>query len=597
MENSEKINTCKTLLSYIINGFIIDDEKVPGLSETSELSNIDNTMLHIAVGIFCANNNIIITIDGDIDILPGMLGGAKGDDMDLVRRIANEEYPVDHPTITVKPKKIKSTIYNFLFVTTSVLSLALSTKSVYYLFEHTFKHKLDILEKSGNRLVGLVQNSPSPTLTSDYNDIFDLVGQYTKESQKTTEQMSSDLVLQEFTLNFSEYYEKLKGLNQTQLQLIIPPLDNPDFTSLAGLTKPVGSVLNIFRSGMSYMYEVRESGLESLLYNNEIYEKVQIQYEKTRDINIELQKLVTDFTKTIKNDISDVYRETEKPVLTQLTNALGDFVTKFRNGEPSTYDVAKTKLGLLKAIMDGVTRTTVTATTESTNVYNAIMTFSLHITDITGSIQTQVYITSCIYSFFQFILYLIYIKLIEKKVKIDDYNEILREIIPIIDDTVKDYFQRYRLEKGEPLKVLTELFIRKFYEKIINPNSGLIDYGPTARETIEANKEDIRKYIMDSIDILVEGRSRDPLLDFFLGQIFGQNNTFGYGELANMKKLIKIILKDPEDPSSTVAIRGGKKYYKNRRTRRRKTRKTRRHKTRKTRRHKRSRMNRRTRRN
>jgi len=591
MENSEKINTCKMILSLITNGFIIDDKQVPGLSD---LSDIDNKMLYIAVAMFCANNNVTITNDGDIDILPIMSGG--GEDDELIKSIANYNYNIAPATMSVKPKNSKLMLYKFIFMITFILNLALGLRVMFYLYENTVHEKMTIMSNSGERLVTLVKNYPSEGLILDYEHVLKLMNEYNSLT-KVDEQSSTDIVATGFAENIYEQYNKLQSLKMTrQLQLEnIPELKNPDTISLDGLISPIGGILNIYRSGMKHIFELRESKLEELLYNNEIYQKVQTEYQNTREITEEMQQNYKNFMETIKKDTNQLQQKIKQPVIETLTDSLSGLVSGFFSKQPSTIDVARSKSVLLTEIITVWSRIMVNAPIETSNVMSAVTIFAANISNMTGLIQEQVYISAAIYGFFQFIVFLIYTKMIEKKITVNDFNQIAKEIEPIVQESVDEYFDKHYLDKSEALEVLTDIFIQKFYEKIVNPESGLINYETNVTETIKKNKEDIKKYILSSIDKIVSEHSRNDILFNMFDVIKGQNNIFGEKELANINKLLSIIFKEETDYDMIDTqlriedVRGGKKSNTNRKTKKHK-------KTKRTKRNKRSRMNKRTRR-
>jgi predicted Zn-dependent protease len=186
-------------------------------------------------------------------------------------------------------------------------------------------------------------------------------------------------------------------------------------------------------------------------------------------------------------------------------------------------------------------------------------------------IQDQIYISCALYSFFQYILFLIYIKFIEKKITVKDFNQISEKIDTIVQESVKEYFNKYNVDKTDALIVLTDIFIQRFNDAIMNPNSGLINYGENVEETIKTNKKDIRKFILNTIDKIVMEHSRDDILSQMFNVVFGQNNIFGEKELANINKLLTIIYKEEtnynEIHSNRLQIEdssGGKKRNKNR---------------------------------
>ena len=540
MDNSEKIKNCKTILSFIINGFVIDGNEVPGLSD---LSDVDNKMLYIAVAMFCANNNFVITTDGDIDIKP-MSGGSN--DIEIINSIVANPYDIERVTISVKPKNSKLMIYRFIFILLLILNTALGLRIMYYLFEHTSKEKYTIMSNSKERLVTLVKNYPSEALMLDYEHVLKLMNEYNSLTREI-EQTSTDIVATGFTDNISQQYNKLKSLKLTrQLQLEnIPELKNPDMITLDGLISPIKGILNIYRSSINYIVKLRESKIEELLYNNEIYQKIQLEYQNTREITEDMLKQYTDFMNAVKKDGNQIQQKITQPVMQTLTDTLSGFVSGFfTTSESSTVDIARAKYYLLQEIILVWTRIMATAPSETFNVMNAITIFYSNIFNMTGIIQEQVYISCALFSFFKFIIFLIYTRFIEKKITIKDYNKISKKIDTIVQETVNEYFDRYNIDKTDALIILTDIFIQKFYDNIMDPNSGLIDYGSDVRETIQTNKEDIRKYILSSIDKIVMDHSRDDILSNMFNIIFGKNNIFGEKELANINKLLTIIYKE-----------------------------------------------------
>jgi hypothetical protein len=573
MDNSEKIKNCKTIISLITNGFIIDDKKVPGLSDLSDLSDIDNKMLYLAVAMFCANNNFVITEDGDIDIKPIMSGGGK--DEELIKFIAATEYDVELATISVKPKNSKLMIYRFIYMLITILSLAAGLRVMFYLYENTFQEKMRIISNSRERLVTLVKNYPSEALILDYNHVLQLMNEYNTLTTET-QQTNTDLVVRGFTENIYQQYDKLKYLKMTtQLQLeYIPELKNPETVSLDGLTAPIKGILNVYRYCMIYIFKLRESKLEELLYNNEIYQKVQTEYQKTREITEDMINQYDKFIKSIKTDTDQSHTKLNQPVIEILTDSLSGLVTDFFSSKSSTFDVTRAKYNLLEEIIKVWSRIIVDAPRETSEVMRFITIFFANISNIVGLIQEQIYISCAIYSFFQYILFLIYTKMIEKKITVNDFYQISEKVQPIVQESVNEYFTRHNLDKTDALIVLTNIFIKKMYEKIMNPESGLINYGKNVEETIETNKEDIRNYIINTIDKIVTKHSRDDILSIMFNIIFGQNNIFGEKELAHINKLLTIIYKEDyvttqyvNNQSNRLQIKdssGGKKRNKNR---------------------------------
>lgn len=602
MENSEKINTCKIILSLITNGFIIDDKEVPGLSD---LSDIDNKMLYIAVAMFCANNNVKITEDGDLDFNTKTIMFGGDDDDPIVRDIiANSFGHVNKARIKVKAKNSKLMLYNFFYMITIILSSALGLRVMFYLYENTFQEKMTIMSNSRERLVTLVKTYPSEGLMLDYDHALKLMNEYNSLT-KVDEQSSTDIVAIGFAENMSDKLKSLKMTRQLQLENI-PELKNPDTISLDGLITPIECILNLYRRGMNHIFELRESKLEELLYNNEIYQKVQTEYQNTREITEEMQQTYKQFMESIKKDTNQFQQNIKQPVIESLTDSLSGFVSGFFTKQPSTIDVVRSKSALLTEIITVWSRIMVNAPIETSNVMSAVIIFAANISNMTGLIQEQVYISCAIYGFFQFILFLILTRMIEKNITVNDYTQIAEKIEPIVQETVNEYFNKHNLDKSKALEVLTAIFIQKFYEKITNPESGLIDYRKTVTETIKTNEKDIKNYILNSINKIVSDHSRDDILSNMFAIIFGSNNIFGENELANINKLLSIIYKEDmidtqadsgfqrrriEDDNNRIEyIDGGKKSIKNRKTKKHK-------KTKRTRRNKPSRMNRRTRRN
>jgi len=629
MENEKLIYTCERLLEYIINGFIIDDQVVFGLFTDTDLSisqlsvsDIDITIIKIAIVLFCINNdNISINTNGDIEIsavsktsTSKQYGGTKKEKINnLMKKLEDEPVSVHTPTTHVRANRGIYMIYRYLFLLISILSIASGLRALFYLYQNTMEAKWLIMSQSVDKLIFLSENFPSPDIVGDVDNLLELIQEYNKKYSGNTPETSTDLVLIE------SFATKIVDLKDSQLyipsQLDIPD-ENIDILTLIDLNKPIMSILHIYRHFMNYFFEFRQSQIEELLYNNEVYKKVEIYFHEKKKILEEVNQIFKTFQ-------DQILKEPQQLESTSFYKTLKNGITGYLSGESSTVDITRAKITLLKSIVDNWSKIMIKAPTETSYAISSISGFIKNITDIIGLIQEQILISTTIYSFFQFILYLIYQKFIYKKIPTADWEKIKNNFKPIVEESVKIYFSKYNVDKNdEALQKLTEIFIDLFHAKITDPTSGLINYGTTPEETIEQNKQEMQEYIISCIDFLVKNHSlRNDIIHNMIMFLFkSRPHLFTNDDLDPVYKLMTIYfeedsvdedissLKNPrnilrlqngeenDEKDDKIKIEGGKKHKKSRKTR---TIKTRRHKRSKiykrTRRHKRYKQHRRSR--
>jgi hypothetical protein len=618
MENDKLINTCKKLLEYTINGFIIDDQVVFGLfSDTdvsiSELSvsDIDITIIKIAIVLFCINNNnISINTDGDIEIdnINKMLtstkyGGTKKiRDVSAIVRSFNTEVHI--PTTHVRANKSVYMIYRFLFILISILSIATGLRSLFYLYQNTFEAKWLIMSQSVDKLISLSDNYPSKDVVEDVEHLFELINEYNNKSRDTdkpSETITDIALIESFTMKIAN----LKGSQLSiPLQLDMPD-DNIDTLTLMDFNKPIISILHIYRYYMNYFFKLRQSKLEELLYNNQVYIEVENYFNEKNKLFEEVNEIFNKFKEQVTKDTEQFNKTSYGEVF------LNTFTNLFSN-EPSTLDIARSKISLLNAMINKWSNIMIKAPTEMSNAITSTSGFITNITNIVNLVQEQILVSCVIYSFFQFIIYLIYQKFIHKKISTDHWNQIKEDFKPIVEESVKIYFTNFNVDKNDDaLNALTHIFIDLFHSKITDPTSGLINYGTTPEETIQLNKQEIQEYILSCIDILIKNHSlrNDIIHNMIISYFKPQQHSFTNEELAPVYKLMTIYIEKEydEDKSDVFMIENGTEKSKidggkknNKKSRKTRTIKTRRHKRSKTykrtRRYKRFKMNRRTRR-
>lgn len=526
MDSKIDIEPCKMILSLIVNGFFVEDKEVPGLSSIYNLSDIDYKMLYIASAMFCSSNTVVITADGDIDIQDIQdiqLGGAE---TDITKFKAQDFSPA---VISIKPKKSKLMLFRFIYILTFILNLAVTLRVMFYLYQNTFQEKINIMSNSGERLNTLIKNYPSESLTLDYQHVLKLMNEYGSLTE-TTQDISTDLAITKFAENIAQLTE-----NKGRLQLGMPQITDDDLKiETDKLISPVRGILNIYRYSMKNIFEYREIKLEEYLYNNEIYLNLQDNYESTNKIINDMKTQIEQFKDKIAKDATELTQQANKPALESLTVSLTGFVSGFFTEKPSSIDVARAKSALLTEIVTVWSRIMVQGPIESSNIMNAITMFFANISTTTGLIQEQVYIASTIYSFFQFILFLIYTKMIEKKITVKEYNQIAEQIQKDVEESVSEYFGKHNLSENQDLKQLTEIFIDKFFIKISDPNSG----------DFESSKSDIKSYVSKTIDEIIANHSRNDVLQNMRVILSGSNNAFSLEELANINKLLSKIYKE-----------------------------------------------------
>ena len=632
MESDKLINTCERLLEYIINGFIIDDEVVFGLFTDTDLSiselsvsDIDISIIKIAIVLFCINNdNISINTDGDIEIgtvnkmsTSTQYGGANEILTETVSALGKRtgralSKEIHIPTTHVRANKSVYMIYRYLFLLIKILSIATGLRSLFYLYQNTFEAKWLIMSQSVDKLISLSDNYPSKDVVEDVEQLIELIQEYNliSDTNKPLETSREIVFIESFT-------RKIANLKETQLDIplqLAMPDENIDIFTLIDLKNPIISILHIYRYYMNYFFKLRQSKIEELLYNNEVYIQVEIYFHEKKEILEEANEIFKKFKEQLQ-------KEPEQLEIKSYGETFINGVKGYFSGKASTVDIARSKIALLNSIVDKWTKIMIKAPTETSYAISSIFGFITNISTIINLVQEQILISCTIYGFFQFILYLIYQKFIFKKIPTDDWVKIRDYFQPIVEESVKIYFSNHNVDKNDQaLQDLTNTFIDLFHAKITDPTSGLINYGTTPEETIQLNKQEVQEYILSCIDILVKDHSsRNDIIHNMIISLFKREHIFTNKDLDEVYKSMTLYFeKDsvdednpslknprifrlkngPDDDDEKEKIEGGKKH--NKKSRKTRTIKTRRHKRSKkykrTRKHKRSKMNRRTRR-
>lgn len=628
------LNPLYTLTNIISHGITINTGKdtisIPGLFNGVEHSKTDNKLLFVASIMIYLSNNITISIDSygektivcsDVDILNKTSVG--GGDNDLGRfmnlQLSNKKTKV---ILNIEPSKSGSIVNNLIRIIISIITLFLTMKGLFYLYENQMKIAVEISKAS----IEDIEDKYRDLLpTSRVRTGKRLIQEYMVLGKDTTK--DEDVYLQPYLEVLALSYKETDTQMQLQIYTVDDPLPSLEELDFNNLGTTASELIIGYQKLLSYFPFLKFYFIDTddFIHNYAIYQKAQQKYTTiTKEIE-DLEQLFNKFKAKLAQDINTVDPRNKKMVEVA-TDALSNFVTGFWSGNKnSNFDIALAKKQLIPEIIDVWSEIFTTTATNSNKLFKSITKSFTQIIYIYSLLQWQIAIVGIIYSFANYIIYKYVLKNIKVKLNPKEFKTLTENINILIKTEMNTYYRTNdsrlnQQEKEELINTITHLLNTFMYKGNLSINEGnieltisqktsnVIDFRQNQSEILA----DVQKFVLDLNNTLekVDNFSYNSIvnvLNTFFGNIdnLEENNIKKISDLLNQiyefqgsdyssetpiknpRNILRLKNEEDYEIDRIERIDGGKKHNK-------KSRKTR---TIKTRRHKRSKIYKRTRRN